>query len=195
MRYDYVAVVVISASCLGLGPMHGQGTITFANLAGAGGVNAPIYLPDCMTGVSGPEFLAVLYAGPAGSLEPQLMLVGRPTPFYPADPGAGYFGGGIVSIPDISPGVVGAFQVRVYEAAAGSYEAAVAGLWLHGKSNLFETQTGYPGHPGGPPMPLTGLQSFCLVPEPSTLGLMVGGGLLLAGRWIWRGTAMRWVKG
>ena len=182
MRYIALLLAVFGATWSGIYTTFGQGTITFANI-GSGGLDAPVFMPDCVSSVAGSGFFAELYAGPAGSLEPQLGFVGGPSPFRPTETFPGYFYALYVVIPEVPYGEIATFQVRVYEAAAGSYETAVAGGWLHGKSLLFETTTGYSSGLNPPPPPfLYGLESFCLVPEPSTVALVFAGGLLLAGR-------------
>jgi hypothetical protein len=140
-----------------------QGKIHFANLGG--GVNAPVFLPDCSSPISGSAFHAGLYAGPQNSLEPALLLVSDSVTTFAS---AGYFSLGFVDVAGVLPGQVAALQVRVWETSAGSYESAAAGAGLHGKSNLFEVEL---GRPDGPPVALVGLQSFCLIPEPSTLAM------------------------
>ena len=166
--------------CGALLPCFAQGTIGVRNLGNL--VNAPIFLPDCITPVSGLGFRAALYAGPAGSLEPALVLIADSvTPFLTR--ASGYFDGGVRPIPGVPAGAMAVLQVRVWATAAGSYEAAAAGGGLYGKSDLFELGLGH-GTFGPPPPALIGLKSFCLVPEPSNIALAVIGGLcLLASCW------------
>jgi len=67
------------------------------------------------------------------------------------------------------------FQLRAWEVAAGSsFEAAAAGGGKYGISNLVLAQ---PLPPPGGPGDVFGLQSFCLVPEPSSGTLLALGGV------------------
>jgi hypothetical protein len=153
-----------------------QGQIVFSNHARFQGLEAPIYDVDCRTPLSGPDFLAQGYLGlTAESLEPMLPLLH----FYPTGSSAdGYLLSELVEVPGGGPRF---FQLRAWEAAAGSsYEAAVAAGGKHGVSNISLVQAVFP--PGAPGIP-SGLQSFCLVPEPSSLALLIGGGLLMTAFW------------
>lgn len=147
------------------------GSIHFSNYA----PEAPVFDTDCQTLLAGSACRAQLYSGLSpDSLHPVGLGIGFSTR-YP-----GYFNEGVVQVPEGF--VVQIFvQVRAWESAAGaSYEAAVAAGGKHGVSNILPiratTQT-------QPPAELIGLQSFCLVPEPSPLAL----GLL--------GSAVLWCRG
>lgn len=150
----------------------GQGAVQFANIAvGAGGarlVEAPVFDLGCQTRLVGPEFRAQLYAGKAGATEDELVGVGFAAPFsqFP-----GYFSDGGRIIPFVAPGSVATLQVRAFEASAGSFEAARATGARYGQSPLFSLQTG--GRIGGTDLApdLVGLESFCLIPEPSLFAL------------------------
>jgi hypothetical protein len=157
--------------------VHGQGQIGIVNLALGSGLDAPIYDIDCQTRISGPAFVAQAFIGLApDSLRPVLPLLQIHAGRF-----AGYLGPQIVEVEGGGPRF---FQLRVWEATAGdSYEDAIAAGGKHGVSNISLVQAIYP--PGGPGIP-TGLESFCLVAEPSSLALLIGGGLLM--------TAFRFVR-
>ena len=149
-----------------------EGQINFNSAA----VNAPVYDVDCQTLLEGPAYLAQLYYGQsANSLSP----VGRVAEFGTRHR-TGYFFGGAVSIQE--GGIPALFQVRAWETSAGrTYEEAVAAGGKHGISNVFPV---IPAIPTWPPSDLVGLQSFCLVPEPSpvALGLLGMAALWSGGR-------------
>jgi hypothetical protein len=84
-----------------------QGTIKFANLAA--GVNAPVFMTDGITKLSGPEFSAVLLAGPTVD---NLSVLAK-TPFL-KDTAAGYFSGGMQTIPTMPGGSVAFVQVQFW---------------------------------------------------------------------------------
>jgi hypothetical protein len=158
-----------------------QGTITFWNFGGPG-IDAPVFHTDCQTRLEGDQFLAALYAGREGSSEMKLVQIGAPLPFL-TDLGAGYFDVRFVNntrvIPFVQPGATVVAQVRVWEAQAGSFEAAKESGWLYGQSNPLTVMT--QGSITGLPAYLIGLESFCLIPEPSTKLLLGAGGAFLLG--------------
>jgi hypothetical protein len=84
-------------------------------------------------------------------------------------------------VPSVFPGDVATLQVRVWETAAGSFEAARSGAGLYGSSILFDLRL---GHTMIGTLPtLIGLESFSLVPEPGTVALVgLGVALLLLAR-------------
>jgi hypothetical protein len=162
-----VGVLAISAS------LSAQGTISFASAGG--GVNAPVFDLDGVTRLAGAEFQAQLFYGPEGGGLGSLSPVGNPTSFLTGG-GAGHFQGGVITLPDITPGGPADFQVRAWQTLGGtitSYDAAVAGGAKFGQSTVFTTVTG--GPTPNPPTALVGLQSFSLVPEPSTYALLALG--------------------
>lgn len=110
--------------------------------------------------LEGAAFLAQLYWGmDADSLAP----VGEISTFRTGG-GAGYFFLRIVTIPGVAftPVLV---QARAWEASAGSsFEEAVESCGKYGWSNTFSVTPEPP--PGGLPVELVGLHSFCLAPEP-----------------------------
>jgi hypothetical protein len=165
-------LLVSASALLVLTNLMAQGTVNFANAGG--GVNAPFFDLDGTTRLAGPEYMAQLFAGPsADSLAP----VGAPATFLTGG-GAGYFNGGVIAVPSVAPGEVGWFQVGVWQTLGGtipSYTAALAAGAYYGQSAVFATLTGGVGSPPSPPMALVGLQSFALIPEPSTWALLAFG--------------------
>ncbi len=156
-----------------------QGTVKFSNFSTVDGINSPVFAPG---GVKlGSAYLGQLYAGPTeGSLAP----VGSAAIAFKdaAGVGTGYIIGGTATLGNVGVGATAFIQLRAWEAAGGtSYEAAQAAGKLFGSSATISVVTG--GQPpSGPPLvpaPLTGLASFTLVPEPSTLALGVLGAAAL----------------
>jgi hypothetical protein len=165
------------------GTSLGQGTVLFQSGAVVFGNNlasgkVPVYYPDCVTLVSGSGFEAQMYAGPAGAPITALLPVGLPVPFQTGR-AAGLWNEDIVAVTVVAAGSPAEVQARVWEAAAGSYENAVASGRLYGASNPI-TVIPTPPNVGLPPTPMIGLQSFCLVPEPSTFVIgLLGAGVFL----------------
>jgi len=183
-----LAGIACLALCVGA---FAQGTVTFNNsanlLVGLPG-GAPVFDVDGTTRLAGATYVAQLWAGPDGaSLQPW----GDPSPFR-TGAGAGFWNPGTDStraIGTVAPGAVATIVVRAWEAAGGTYTAAVAsGLYKHGSSTQFTITTGGFGSPPGAPAPLgavvnnvySGLTSFSLVPEPSTYALLALGAAALA---------------
>jgi hypothetical protein len=149
-----------------------QGSFIFSNRV-LPMIDAPIFHTDCVTPLAGDEFVAALYAGPQGSVASELVQVLPPTPFRTGQ-FAGYW---VAQGAQFTLGETIAAQARVWEAKAGSFEAAQAGAGLYGSSKVLEilirsTATGLSDD-------LEGLESFCLVPEPSPVWLWAGGGIVL----------------
>ena len=160
-----------------------QGTVVFNNSPGAvGGTGAPVFDVDGTTRLEGTGFAAILYAGPdAGSLTAW----GDPLNFR-TGAGAGFFNTTGVNINRTIDSVAGGgtafIQVRAWETAGGTittYDAAVAGGYKVGSSEIFSLATGGGGQPAAPPVNLVGLTSFSLVPEPTTYALLALGAAAL----------------
>lgn len=145
-----------------------QGQFTFGNRVTAAGIDAKVFLPGGVTPLNGAAYLAQAYIGTdPGSLAP----VGTALPFR-SGAAAGYITStGITT--GLAVGTSVTVVMRAWEAAKGAtYEAAVAGGGIYGSSNpVTLTLSG----PPGTPVPMVGLQSFSLVPEPSTMALGVLG--------------------
>ncbi|MGH7870422.1 MAG: hypothetical protein ACREP9_22960 [Candidatus Dormibacteraceae bacterium] len=159
----------------------GQGTVNFCNLNSGAGLNAPMFGEDGVTKLTGPGFTAELVAGNNAGL---LSLVAQ-TRFLTGG-GAGYFQGGVATLPMVPPGDIAFLQVHVFATACGTFASAQAnnvnGTW--GMSSIFSVVTGGAGTPPSLPAALSGLTSFslALIPEPSALSLSalgLGLGLLL----------------
>lgn len=189
----------LTAMLLGLGLLSAaaQGTINFINFNAGAGLNAPVYLSDGATRVSGPNYAAQLMAGPSPG---SMMLVGSPTPFLTGG-GAGYFSGGIVSVPTVPGGGTAYVTVVAWDTTLGgtttgatpdeafAYKQsghgniwAESGVDRYGVVHPFTAITGDPlGNPPTAPGLLVGLQSFCFdpIPEPTVTALVLLGGCML----------------
>jgi hypothetical protein len=160
----------------------GQGTIDFRNrnTTVTPNVDAPISDIGGATRLSGAAFVAQLMVGATAT---SLTAVGTPSPFRTGT-GAGYwdFGTDFTRTTTLPAGSAAFFLIQVWEASAGSYAAAVAGGFKHGQSNSGAAQPitlGNFGSPPSVPAALAGLQSFSLVPEPTTYALMALGACAL----------------
>ena len=180
---------------------HGQGTINFSN--GAAGVNAPILCFDGVTRLAGTGFVVQLFAGPVGTPWDSLTPI-TPTATFGTDLNAGYFYGGVRTIPNVPTGSPAAFQVRVWTANFPTWDSAW-NAYQAGDPTASLGVSGWPGpglptstitspNLGGgvtPPANLVGLSSFQLydplagncIPEPSTLLLALVGSTLEFGVW------------
>ena len=177
MKRVFLIVSLLLATATALA----QGTVNFNNYEPFSGIDAPMsinWTPEAGFGTFplGSRYLAQLYAGSAAdSLSP----VGVAVFFRDSittGQGTGYFAGGQVDIPFLSPQTGGYFQVRFWDGASGSiYEAAVAANGLAGFSNVIHlTALGDPhGAPPTIPVDLVGLMpsGIILIPEPSPLAL------------------------
>ena len=148
-----------------------QGTVLFNN-GPSSSVNAPVYESDGITKLSGPQFMAELFAGPnvnsLGSIAMTGFLTGN---------SAGYFYGGVQTINSVLPGGNAWFQVDVWNTASGATfgQAQASSLpdsWW--QSSVFMEVTGNPfALPPTLPSPLFGLGTSPVflnsVPEPSSL--------------------------
>lgn len=138
-----------------------QGTVQFRNFDAATGLNAPVFLitsfGEPVIRVSGTSYMAELLAGPAAG---NLKIVAQ-TPFL-SGPQAGYFDGGMQSIPGVPSGSNAFIQVRVWTTASGSFAAAQAAnlgnTW--GYSVTFSVTTGT----SNAPATLSPLGAFWLNP-------------------------------
>jgi hypothetical protein len=137
-------------------------------------LDAPVFDTDCQTRLEGSAYLAQVYVGlTRDNLQP----MGWITKF-----GTGMRAGYIDPIGFVVPGTfnyqIVYTQLHVWEAAAGAtFEEAVASRGKYGTANVLELPVVYA--PGTPVHPY-GLQSFCLIPEPSAF-VLVGLGLAFAG--------------
>jgi hypothetical protein len=152
-------------------------------------VNAPVFDAQGVP-LAGSNYLAELWgAATTDSLAPLQVFDqgGRRliAPFL----SNGYFLSGIsVSVPTVRPFGWAWLQVRAWDSRLGSTyeEVAALGIGGYGESPLFYAQGNSPyADPPMDPALLIGLQSFSLrpVPEPSTLGLLSLGGMVLCFAW------------
>lgn len=153
-----------------------QGTIKFSNYSPADSINALVYAPGAVK--LGTAYLGQLYAGASiDSLAP----VGAAVAFKDASGvGTGIVSGGTVTTA-LAAGSTAYVQLKAWEASGGaSYEAAKNSGKMFGSSEIVKIDAlGGGGSPPAVPAPLKGLQSFTLVPEPSTLALGVLGAAAL----------------
>lgn len=157
-----------------------QGTLLFQNrlTAASPPIDAKIFNVGGTTALDGAGFMAILYAGAtASSLAP----VGPAVPFR-TGAGAGYFNlaldptAGTRTIASVLPDANAFVQIRAWDISSGAtYDLAS----IRGESGILNIPTGGGGAPPGPPKNLTGLQSFSLVPEPSTIALAALGAAFL----------------
>jgi hypothetical protein len=154
---------------------YAQGTVNFDNI----GVGAPIYDVGGTVGAgvnSGAK--AGLYVQGAGA--GFTLVPGSVTTFLGStDPQAQYLNGITVTVPTIAPGTAGTFEVRAWVGNNATWEDALANGAKQGRSASFQVTTGGAGSPPTLPADLTGLTTFSLVPEPSTIAFGVIGGLAL----------------
>lgn len=148
-----------------------QGTVNFNNRTG--GVDAPVFDVGGTAKLDGAGFSAGLYEGTT--------LLGAAVPFR-TGAGAGYWN----PAPDgtrstgAAPGANATLTVKAWEASGGAtYAAALAAGKKTGSSDAITVATGGVGAPPSLPAVLTGLKSFNLVPEPSTIALGALGAAVL----------------
>jgi hypothetical protein len=154
------------------------------------GVDAPVF-DGQGNRLFGDSYVALLYGGPttddlqvakAGDLTTSI----NPVPFLQTFNGqVGYFARpGQVAVVNVPPLAYAWLQVRVWDTRLGATydEVASLGLGGYGQSALFYTYGGEVIATGIPPQPLRGLESFSLVPEPSTWALLALG----AGALFWK---------
>ena len=144
----------------------GEKTVVFANLAS--GVNAPITLltADGDRVPVGTDYLAQLWAGPSADA---ITKVGDPVGFAPV---AGYFNGGNRDVEAAIAGGNGdsVIVIQAYKADTPSMVGLSAPITI-AAANL--------GGGTVPPSVLSGLASFAIVPEPSTIALGLLGAAFL----------------
>jgi hypothetical protein len=180
-------IEIIALGILGLafaGEVFGQASFAVRNLYTVYGIDAPVFDASGVP-LEGSDYRAELWGGPTvDSLAPALDVsrnnVRALVPFQTG----GYFisSFNFISIPTVPQRGWAWLQVRAWDARLGAtYEdVAALGIGSYGESPLFYAQGHDPfREPPEPAAPLIGLQSFSLrpVPEPSTWGLLVVGGL------------------
>jgi hypothetical protein len=138
------------------------GTVVFANLYLASGVNAPVVSCNGAK-LPGPDYRAGLFGGKTAT---SLWLLDE-TPLV-AGVGAGYFNGGVVGIPGVAGGGTGWVQVVVWDTTLGGTtngatfdQARAYGESVWGESSLFSVVTGNTSaSPPELPAALKGLDSI-----------------------------------
>lgn len=167
-------IVVAMTLALMARDAQGQGavaTVNFNNRVPAASLYAPIYAMEIGgTLLAGTDYLAQLYAGPAGTAIGDLKPIGDAVGFREDIGGFLNIGvDGSRSIADVGAGQNAIVQIRVWTAATGStYEQALQSLnpaSLVGASDALTIVT--TSSLADPiPAPLIGLQSFAIVPVP-----------------------------
>jgi hypothetical protein len=152
--------------------VHGQGTVFFSNIPylGIWEPQAPVYMADGVTLLSGPQFTAELLAGSDVNSLFSIAAAG-----FLTGPDAGYFASGRATVNGVAPQATAWVKVRVWNNACGPsfLQAQASGLpnsWW--QSPIFSVVTGDSVNPGV----LTGLGHSPVylnsVPEPSAAGLV-----------------------
>lgn len=138
-----------------------QGIVQFRNFDTATGLNAPVFrnISSDQTSipVSGTDYTAELMAGPSLTNMQSIAV----TPFL-SGARAGYFDGGVQSIPGVSSGKSAVISVRVWATWAGSFAnaqaAGIGSTW--GSYPTFTTTSGTSNAPAA----LSPLRAFWLNP-------------------------------
>jgi hypothetical protein len=169
-------IVVAALGLVAVGALA-QGAFTFGNknLIATPPIDARVFGPDGVTGLAGAAYWAQAYIKLPAQADTSYVPVGAAVNFR-TGANAGY----------IAPVIVGTtyadqtdinVQMRAWDAAGGtSYEAALAAGKLVGSSAAITVKlTVTPATPAD----MSGIASFSLVPEPSTLALGVLGAAAL----------------
>jgi hypothetical protein len=161
-----LAAVLVSASTFA------QGTILFNNRTPTG--DARVFRPDGVTGAGAGVTAQLFLVGAGGALTP----IPGTTTFRTTPAAATFFVNPIsVNVPGVAVGANATVRMRAWEGA--SWDTAT----IRGESNdvLVQNLGGQIGNnPPSPDAPLSGLQSFTMVPEPSTMALgLLGAAALL----------------
>jgi hypothetical protein len=167
--------ILIIASVFSTFSLYSQGTIDFSNIGEPlSGLNAPVYGSDHVTKLSGPQFMAELFAGNTSD-----NLAPLATTSFLTGNEAGYFLGGTQTVSGVPGGATAWVQVDVWNTASGaSFSLAQAsGLpnsWW--QSTIFNVVTGNSTINPTPPGALLGLGDSPVflneVPEPSPIALL-----------------------
>jgi hypothetical protein len=165
----------------------GQSTFQFQNLVPSAGIDAPVFDADGNR-LAGANYAAELWGGAmSDSLSPTIEFDSRLRVVLPFREGlaAGYFGTTeSLTVWAVPGGSFAWVQVRAWDVRLGAtYEEVVArSIGGYGESTLLHLRGGNPTGLPTLPAPLTGLQSFSLlpvIPEPSTWALLLLVGLPL----------------
>jgi hypothetical protein len=175
-------LAIIAALLVASATSYAQGTINFNNRV-SGTVDAPVFDVGGTVRLDGAAYLAQVYAGPAGAADSALTAQGAAVAFR-TGAAAGYVQSpGEIAINGVAAGARAQIQLRAWAAAGGgSYEAATAAGAKAGASTSFLSEPLGGIIPNQPPATspfMTGLTSFSLVPEPSTIALGALGAMAL----------------
>src|SRR5689334_7523810 len=96
MRINFAGLILLTSLTA-----HGQGTVWFANFDAGTGLNAPVFMDDGVTPLSGSSYTVALLAGPNDT---SLQLIAKTNFLSGAQ--AGYFNGGAQSIPTVEGGSI-----------------------------------------------------------------------------------------
>lgn len=175
-------LVTLSVASMAVGAFA-QGQVGFKNMLAA--PTPYVYLADGTTkvpyngGATALAFMADLYYGPAGTVNPNSLTALNTTTYFSATASqAGLFNGGNPSIASIPGGTTATLQIRTWETKGiyTSYALALAGATgLVGEGNLVQVTLSSP--PATPPN-MVGIQPIIMhpVPEP-TVAAIAGLGL------------------
>lgn len=172
MRLLLSVAIFLTATC----SLVAVGTVMLENTPMAVGDDGGRFFDDRGNPLSGPDYLAQLYAGTTSN---RLVAVGSPVVFL-TNALSGYFRGGQVDIPFVADNAKTWVQVRAWTAAGGaSFEAAaLSGHWTGISSVLYVTTGGFSGGVPVIPARLEGLRypgSPILVKEPEGAKIRAGG--------------------
>lgn len=127
-EFPIIAVVLGLLTALGSLPCWAQGDLLFSNYGN--GANAPDYLCDSITRLSGTEYMAELVTGPTATNLTSFATI----PFRSGDL-SGYFNGGVVTVNQACYICV---QINIWNTNAGpNFEAAKAS----GRINVLDRQS------------------------------------------------------
>jgi hypothetical protein len=173
MRTLLLAVVCLLSS----ENTRSQGHIAFGNRNTTVGLDAPVYDVDGITKLEGSAYKAQLYWG----VTPDSLAPFGPVLDFRTGAAAGYITSTVVVIPGTTAGTQIYVEMRAWADSQGSnWEAAAGTGHGYGRSN---TITITPNVPMPPPPSMVGLESFALVPEPSSVVLFLLGAVTwFAGR-------------
>lgn len=159
---------------------YAQGTVNFNTRVTADNVNLRVLGLDGNP-VTGANYSAQLFAGPAGAAEAALNPIGSPVSFR-AGNAAGWIDAGAVVVTGVPGGQTATLQLRAWDNTTG---ANYASAQVRGESRTWTT--GALGDPGAQPPTVpaslgagtgNGFQLY-VVPEPSTIALGVLGAAAL----------------
>lgn len=176
-----------------VGLVRGQSSFLFRNHNPSYGIVAPVFDSQGVRLV-GPDYMGELWgAATPDSLAPLVNIdLGnrREIVSFSAD-GRINSGTPFLCVSSVPPGNWAWLQMRAWDARLGqTYEEVVAqGVGGYGESPLFYAQGGNPFDQFPVPVPLIGLQSFSLravVPEPSTVALLLTACFILVIHRYWR---------